>query len=233
MSYKELHDRWLELQPEGASHDEASCVLCQLAEAGNMGDSMTDKTYTEDDFRAAVAAAVKPLEDRLAELEGDKASEAFAAKLAEVVGPLEAKVTELQSALDVKEAEATAAKTEVEDIKSYLKSEKEAVDETAAKEARKADRVAKVAENASYKDEYIAEHADRWAAMEDADFDAFLDNLKAAGVKPAEKSEKDDEIPDQTILDSSRETANKDESALAGLLDLRRAGFDSRRNVVV
>lgn len=231
MSTKELHDRWMDLMPEGAVHDPDDCVLCQLVEdASKVGDSMAEKDYTEEDMRSAVAAAVKPLEDRLGELEGAKAEEAIEAKIAEAKIELETKVAGLEKDLDVKVAEATAAKQEIEDVKAYLKAEDEAVKEAASKEARKTERLDKVKENANYTDEYLDTHADRWAAWSEEEFAGFLDDLKAAGVTKSESSKKDETLPKDTKLSTTGETASKETtSALSGLLEMRRAGIDARR----
>lgn len=232
MSTKELHDRWMDLMPEGAVHDPDDCVLCQLVveDASKVGDSMAEKDYTEEDVKAAVAAAVKPLEDRLGELEGAKAEEAIEAKIAEARVELETKVADLQKDLDVKVAEVTAAKQEIEDINAYLKAENDAATEEAAREARKTERLDQVKENANYPDEYLATHADRWSAWSDEEFAGFIDDLKAAGVTKGESSKKDEKLPPETKLSTSRETSSHEStSALSGLLEMRAAGIDARR----
>jgi chromosome segregation ATPase len=233
MSTKELHDRWMELMPEGAKHDPDDCVLCQLMEENDtatrkVGDFMSDKDYTKEDMDAAIAAAVKPFEDRLSELEGAKAEEALEAKIAEARTELETKVAELQTELDVKVAECEAAKKDAEDLKAFLTAEDERIKEEAAKETRKTERLDKVKENAKYSDEYLAAHADRWAEQSDEEFAGFIADLEAAGVT-GDKSDKDDKIPTDNKLTTSRETASKTDSALSGLLELRRAGIDARR----
>lgn len=228
MSAKELHDRWLEQKPEGASHDEASCVLCAEVKpnaTGGAGDSMSDKTYTKEELDAAVAAAVSPLEAKVNDLLSEKTNEEIAAKIAEAVAEVETKLAEVQRELDVKTAEAESAKVELENARAYLEAEVAKAAEAEAVEARKAERTEAIKENANYSDEYIAANADRWAAMPDAEFAGLVEDLKSAGVK------KGDEIPEKTGLNGGRETASKDEgkSALRSLLDMRAAGINPSR----
>lgn len=188
-----------------------------------------DKTFTSEDLAAAVALAVQPLKDKITELEAKDAETETETKIAEARAELETKVSELQTELDVKVAEVEASKQELEDLKTSIEAEKTAAAEEAAREERKTTRLDEVKENASYSDEYLATHADRWASMTDDEFAGLIDDLKAAGVKKGEKS--DDKLPSETKLNASSEKANKDEvkTHLGTVLDLRAAGFDARR----
>lgn len=231
MSAKELHDKWLEQKPEDASHPE-DCPFCELVEepTGGAGRPMSDKTYTSEELAAAVALAVKPLEDRITELEAEDAEAEVEAKIAEAKAELETKISELQTELDVKVAELEAAKSETEAIKSFLEAEAAREAEEAAREERKSARLEQVKENASYSDEYLETHADRWASMSDDEFAGLIDDLKAAGVKKSEEK-KDDTLPSDTKLNASSEKAsqNGETTALGNVLNLRRAGIDARR----
>lgn len=230
MSGKELHDRWLEQKPEAASHDETTCPYCapvKPAPTGGTGDPMSDKTFSKEEVDAAVAAAVAPLQARMADLEAEKSAEEIQTQIDEAKAEVESQLAEVQKELDLKTAEADAAKQELEDVKAYLTAEVEAQAEAAAKEARKADRIEKVKEAASYSDEYVATHADRWAAWDDEEFAGFLSDLKATGVKPNEKP------PVDTALNMGGENASLngggEKSALSGLREVVKAGFDPRR----
>lgn len=230
MSAKELHDRWLEQKVEGAKHPD-DCPFCQEVEepTGGTGDSMSDKTYTSEELAAAVALAVKPLEDKITELEAKDAEAETETKIAEAKAELETKISELSTALDVKVAEVEAAKKELEDLKTYLDAEKARVDEEAAREARKSERVEQVKENANYPDDYLNGQADRWAAMSDEEFAGLIDDLKAAGVKKAD--EEDDSLPADTKLTGASEKASKDgdTSVVRSLLEFQRAGVKLNR----
>lgn len=232
MSSKELHDQWLAQKPEDAKHD-SDCPFCQEAKqnpTGGAGVSMSDKTHTAEELAAAVALATKPLEDKIRDLEAKGADDEVASKIAEAVKPVEDKLTEVQNELDVKTAEAAAAKQEIEDVKAYLKSESDSADEAKAVAERKDERIAKVKEVADFTDEYVTEKADRWAEMSEEDFDALVETIKTAA--PKKEKAGDEEIPDKTKLSGVSEKANQgggDESHLGSLLDLQRARIDARR----
>lgn len=231
MSSRELHDRWLEQRPEGASHPE-DCPFCLEAKAnltGGAGDPMSDKTYSESEVQAQIALATKALEDQIRDLEAKDLEAETEAKVAEATVALQAELDAAKAELDVKVAELAGANQKIEDIDAYLSAEKAEKEEAEAAEARKTERVEKVKENASFTDEYVAEHAERWAKMSDEDFEGLIDNLKASGSK-GEKA-KDDTIPGDTKLAGTSETASKDESksTLGTILDLRRANIDARR----
>lgn len=227
MSTKDLHDRWLAMQPQGAPHEEADCIMCQIVKetTSQVEDSMADKTYTEEDLKKAVTEAVKPLQDRLNDLEGAQGIAALQSAIDEAIKPHADKVAELQKDLDVKVAEAEASKKELEDVNAYLKAEDENAKAEAEKEGRKADRIAKVKANASYKDEYINEQADRWTEMDDAAFEGFLADLKSAGVKGTPASQ----VPDTKLQQGEHANDDGEKPKLASILELRRAGVNAAR----
>lgn len=233
MSSKELHDRWLEQKPEGASHPE-DCPFCLLAKqedtTGGAGVSMSDKTHTAEELAAAVALATKELQDQVRDLQAAQSQDEVASKVAEAVAETEAKLADAQAALDIAVAEKAAADQKVADVEAYLAAEKAAADEAVAVEARKAERIETVKEAASFTDEYVAQHADRWAQMAQEDFDALVDGIKT--VAPKQSAASDDKIPGDTKLSSASEIASQGQGEASGLstiLDLRRAGIDARR----
>lgn len=191
---------------------------------------MSDKTYTEDDLKAAVAAAIEPLAAKVRELEAKDAEAETEAKIAEAVAALTEEVAEAKKALDIATAEAEKAKNELADITSFLEAEKTEAEAQAAAAERRSERVDEVKANADYKDEYIEAQADRWASMSDEEFAGLIEDLKAAGVKSS-KGDADDTLPTDTKLTAASEKANKDgaDSNLGAVLELRRAGIDARR----
>src|SRR5688572_12599297 len=184
---KDLHDRLLELKPEGASHPE-DCPFCkptnlETSEAHNHDNGGSVKTYTEDEVNNLLAQ-VADLEAKVKELDTVKTESLIEAKVAEVKAELDTQLSELQSKLDTAVLEAEAAKQEKEDILSYLN----AVQEEEAAKAEVArireERIAKVKEVASFPDSHIEANADRWASWSEEVFEASLEDWKAIGAKP-------------------------------------------------
>lgn len=190
---------------------------------------MTDKTYTEAELKAAVDAAIGPLSTKITELEAKHTEAEIETKIAEAVQPVADELAQAKTALDVAEAKVTAAEQALADVDAYLKAEKSAEEAAAEKASRKDARIADVKAVASYSEDRIAARADDWAEMADEEFASFIEDLKAAGAKPAEKA--DDKLPEDTKLAPGGEKASREGegSALSGLLDVRRAGFDPRR----
>lgn len=228
----DLHDLLLELKPEGSSHDEATCDFClgvvnEVASAStdSSGGSVSEKTYTEAEFNA-LAGEVADLKGKLVELSAAAEASNVDARIAAAKAEVEAQVADLQSKLDAAVLEAEAVKTEKEAIVAFLEGEKTAAEEAAALLARKDERLAKVKEAASFPETYLAENADRFAAMSDEAFEAALEDWKAAGVKKAEAASGAGEIPDATAMTASRSTDGS--NPLAEVLGLRFQGVDTR-----
>lgn len=182
-------------------------------------------TYTEDELRAAVEAAVGGLRTELDGLRASAAEQETAAqtevRITEAKAPLEAKVVELQTALDAAVLEAANEKARADSFEA----EKAAAVEAATLEARKDDRLAKVKEVANFPETYLAANADRFVAMSDEDFEARLDEYRNIAAKATGT----DGIPTTTALTATREgEAPKAGSAVRDLFAMRRAGVDPR-----
>lgn len=147
------------------------------------GTQMADKTFTEDELKAAIADAVAPLQAKLDAYDADATEAAHAAKVAAVTAEYDAKLEELQLALDTAVLEAEASKTELADLHAWLASESEAAEKAAEIAARRDERLALVKESASFPDEYMTANADRWAELSEEVFTALLDDYKAVSVK--------------------------------------------------
>ncbi len=192
------------------------------------------KTYTEDELRGAVQAAVNAaVSDMRAELDSLK-SEATAAetaaqvdtRIADAKAPLEAKVIELQTQLDAAVLEAAAEKARAD----AGDAEKAAAVEAATLEARKDERLAKVKEVANFPEEYLTANADRFVAMSDEDFEARIEDYRQIAAKATGT----DGLPGKTALIATLDSgagaggSGKPTSAVRDLFAMRRAGVDPR-----
>lgn len=230
---KELHDHLLERKPEGASHDEDACPLCNVEIAASdktetEGGSV--KSYTEEEVQALVASAVKDLEAKVSELQGAQQASAIEAKISEAKAEAETKVAELQAELDTTTLKAQKADEEKQEILAWLEAEAKSAEERAALEARRDERIAKVREVASFSDEYVEKRAEGWAAMSDEAFEAALEDWKAVAGEKKQGDSKDDSdarIPAETAMTASRDDKTTG-SLLREVLNLRFEGIDPR-----
>lgn len=230
-SLKDIHDLLVAMKPEGASHDEDTCTIC-AAGSDQSGDDMADKTFTEAELHAATAAAVaeavKPLEEKIKDLSASQESAEVESKIAEATAELTAKVEAVEAERDTAVIEAETAKTAAAELTAFLESV--AAEEAATAETARLrdERIAKVAEVASFPAEYVEKNADRWASMEEAAFDGLLADYTAAGAKPAPKSEGGDTVPTGTAFTASRETSGLND-AVKEVIRLRDLRVDPRR----
>jgi hypothetical protein len=227
---KVLHDQLLAGRPEGADeHDEANCPLCaKEAEPTNdtiPGGSMPE-TFSQEELDAAITAANSSLQTRLAELEAQVRESNVTSAVAAAVAEKDTEISGLQSQLDAAEAARTAAEnrlTETEQFWAAAIREREEADLFAA---RRDERVAQAKEAGGFTDEYLAANGDRYAAMNDEDFKARLDEWRVIAAKSGGSQSS---IPSQTALVASRaETSTKPESALVYMSQMRREHADPR-----
>lgn len=232
---KDLHDALLQERPEGVEHDSLNCPMCgdvpvETASAESTGGNVSDeKTYTEAEY-AQLVAQVSSLEAQIAELTKAAEAEAIDARIAEAKADLEAQVADLQTQLDAAVLEKEAARSELDNVLSFLAAEQAAAEEAAALEARREERIAKVKEVASFPDDYLATNAERFAAMSDEAFEAALEDWKAIAPKADKAGEEEGELLPSTAMTASRTTTNTttDKSLLREVMSLREAGVDVR-----
>lgn len=151
---------------------------------------MTDpveRTFTEKEAYALVADNVQretaDAKAQVATLSSEKAA-------------LQTQVDTLEAAKEAEKARADAAIKELEDTKANIETEK-------AQAARKDERVSKVREAAKHlKDEFFtAERAQRWSAMDDDAFTAYVAELTDISVGvPAEKADEKAQPPRETAM---------------------------------
>lgn len=224
---KDMHELMLAMMPEGATHDEDTCTICQAST--DTGEDMADKTYTEAEHTAAlanaVAEAVKPLEEKINAFSATQQSAEVDSKIAEVTAELTAKLEEAEAARDTAVLEAQSAKTAHDELVAYL--DGVATEEAAKAEVaeRRDERVGKVAEVANFPEDYVKSNADRWAGMDSEAFEALLEDYKAAGGKPAPKQ--DSLPPAGTALTAGREDLGSD--PVKDVIRLRDRSIDPRR----
>lgn len=227
MVYADMHDRLLAQKPEGANHDPANCPFCANSELEQSGGDHMTQTYSEEEVQSlvskAVAEATKDLQDEIASLKQESEVDA---KVAAAVAELEEKIKELQSSLDTAVLEAEAAKAERESVMAWLEEETQRAEREAEIAKLREERLAQVAEVASFPQDYLEHNAERWAAMSEEDFTAALEDYRAVSIKKPE-----DAIPEATALVAAREIASEDKSAAKEIFSLRRSGVDPRQVV--
>lgn len=224
---KELHDNLLLEKSEEDVHDESSCPFCNpdilidkdSHERGEM------KTFTEDELAAAVQAAIAPIQAELDALKDEKAEVEVDARIAEIQTESAELVSQAQADKDVAVLSATEATQKYEDLVSYLEAEQAAVAEAAAAEARKTERLDQIKEIASFKDEYIAENLDRWAALSDEAFDLFKDSLAQVSTKDESAAGEGAKIP-ETAMEGLRSSdgASPSRGIISRIKDASNAG---------
>ena len=224
-----LHNQLLEQKPEGASHDVASCPFCsgtttvELALEGGA----VDKTYTEDELKAAIAEATKELETKVAELSAADEQAKIDAAVSEAVAAKEDRIKELEASLDSAVLETQKAKDEYEAIVAFLKETEEAAAREAEVAARREERLAKVAEVASFPEEYVAANADRWANLSNEDFEALVADWAAiAPKKETSTVSEETEVPSTAAIETASRQAPV--SAVRDVLSLTLRGIDPR-----
>lgn len=178
-----MHDLIVAALPEGSTaHVEADCPVCgdEEPEAGL-------KTYTEDEFKAAVAeatqAATDALRQRVSELEGNQAQASIDAAIAEAKAAADAQIAELQASLDAKVLEAKAASDALAARNAEIEAEKETARLAAEATARQEARVAEVAAIVEFPEEHVTASAERWGAMSDADWATQIGEFKAIAAR--------------------------------------------------
>lgn len=230
MTLKDIHDELLAKMPEGAEHQEAECAFCMsevASDPDNNGGTMSDKTFTEDEVKvavtAAVAEAVKPLQDKIASHEAASTEAEVDAKITAVREELEAQVAEIQLALDASTLDKEAAIVARDELVAFLDGEKAKADEEAETAKLRVERTAEVAKVASFPDDYIKANEERWSKMDDDAFVALLEDYKTFSAnKPGSTL-----VPATTTLNASREE-NTDKGVLHEVLTMRFSGIDPR-----
>lgn len=178
-----------------------------------------DRTFTEGEAYALVADAVER-ETAAAKTEADE---------------LRTQVTSLGNEKDALELRVTAAEDKAADAEKALEDYKTEVDTQKAAEAKRDERLGKVAEVAPTlvegDDEKVTERCDRIVAMDDESFQEYLDSLAAVAPQKANEngSEGKTKVTPTTPLPresaafkGTQPTGDKAKGSVSGLFDARR-----------
>jgi hypothetical protein len=235
MSLQEMHDQLVTQRPEGASCPE-DCPFCAgtYKEESHMGgNNVSDKTYSEDEVKAQVAAAVAeavaPLQSELDKFRLGEETAAVEARITELRAELEAQVADLTSKLDAAVIEAQTAKQERDDIEAWLKAEDERVRQETEAASRRDTRIAQVAEVVTFPGEYVQERADKWASLSEEEFETLLADYKALAEKAGAPGT-ESPLPTATAMQAAREPSGTTKlgSAALELIRGRNVGLDPR-----
>jgi uncharacterized coiled-coil protein SlyX len=224
-----LHDRLLEVMPQGAEHKEGDCPICSVtaAETIRTQGGVMPEQFTQSDLDAAVAAATGPLQQRLAELEAQAQESEVGKAVAQAVGDKDNQIADLQTQLDTATATATATETKLAETEQYWVEAIAAHEEAVATAARKEQRIGQATELGVFNADYIAANADRFAAMSDDDFAARIDEWKLIA---ASNQLGNGAAPATTAMVASRTdtAASTTGSKLSRLAELRARHVDLR-----
>lgn len=196
------------------------------------GKHMADKTYSEDEFKAAVAEAIAPLQAALAEAQAKDTEAAHAAAIEALKAEYDAKLEELQKSLDTAVLEGESHKNELAELTALLVAAAEAAEKAAEVAARRDERLAKVKEFASFPEEYVTANADRWAELSEDVFEALLEDYKAVSKVAGEGSGEEgatDEALASTAMKAGQESKITDAVAdRRAVMSLNLNGIDPR-----
>ncbi len=237
---QEIHDRMIASRPEGVSCPE-DCIYCSGEYAASDGGTIvSDKTITEEESKALIAAAVA---EATAEAQSEIAVLKAAAEEAgknpfakkdddeeddEKYKKAKADFEELSVKYDAAVLDAENAKRERDEMAAWLQSEADKVVAEAEMATLKADRIAKVAEVVTFPEAHVAERADMWAALDDEKFEALLADYKALGDKQPSDS---GPLPHFTAMQAARDESGSSAMgpALRHLIRGRATGVDPRK----
>lgn len=215
--HREVHDNLLKARAKDpnikdARHDESKCPFC-LTQGGTV-------QYSDEEVAKLVADATAQLSARIQELESAAQSSEIDARVA-AVHEEDAKIIEdLRTQLDL----AVLAKEKVASDFESFKAEIEQVEAdkiaTAALLAKREERLKIVREVTSFSEDRLQANADRYAAMEDDDFESIVEDYRAVTGK---KTPVSDKLPNRTALVASRDL---------GVDDDDRDGFKTYRAVM-
>lgn len=184
------------------------------------------ETFTKEQVDAAVAEALTPLREQLAELEKAAQDTEVGKAVAAAVEPLNTQIAEMQAKLDDAEVRATAAESAKAELESFWAEAITAHEEAEARKAREEERVEAAKAAGVLSEEYIVANAERFSAWSDDEFAARLEEWTAV----AAQAKGDSEIPGVTGFQAARETAAaiSTGSNLSLLREMRRTLTDPR-----
>jgi uncharacterized coiled-coil protein SlyX len=228
-----IHDRLLEVMPDGAEHEAGNCPMCMEAaeDHDRTSGGVMPETFTQDELDAAVAAASASLQQRLVELEAQVQQTEVGKAVTDAVSAKETQIGELQTQLDAAVVGRTSAESKLVETEQYWKDAIAAHVEAERFAACRDDRAAKAKDLGVFSEDYIAGNADRFAAMSDDDFNARIEEWRLIATKneTAGLTAGASTIPAQTALVASRADATStQQSHLGRLAEMRARRVDPR-----
>ncbi len=183
MTNQQKHDLLMELRPDDAQHDEAVCMFCitKASEEEKVAEKNDLAIFTQEQHEQLLATAV------------EKASN-------EAKAEVDAEVLSLNEQLKV------VTKAAEESAETITKLEKAVADRDEAERLAvlEGERVVAVKAVVKFSDKQIEKRKESWSKMDDDDFEAYLEDIKAiAAVKP-------DDDPKKPTFDMTRTTAGAD-----------------------
>lgn len=179
---EELHDLLLQSKPEGANHDEKKCPICASEVTASQEENVAEAIFSQEQHEQLLATAI------------EKAREEASAET-------NAEISRLTELAEQQEARAQAAETKVAELEAQIS------------ERDEADRLAKLADERAelvkaavdFSDEQIENRKMSWATKDEEEFNALLEDYKAAAA--AKASEEKEEVLPKSKFDGTRETA--------------------------
>lgn len=221
---REQHDRLLVEKPSGVEHDTEACPIC--TESAKEG-VMTDKTYSEDELKDAVAEAIASMQAEINTFKASKEAEAIDAKIDEALTPLRTQVAELQGSLDTATLRGDTAEKNYETLVSFLNDEAAKEIEAALVAVRREERIVAVKAVAAFSDEYIEKAIDRWSEMSDESFASLLEDWRAVPTAKVEGKTSLD-LLGKTSMTAAREDKTDSMSEMRTLFQMNLTGNDIR-----
>jgi hypothetical protein len=180
--YEELHNLLLEGKPEGANHDKDKCPMCTSVVKASQEENVDEAIFTQEQHEQLVGAAV------------EKAKE-------EATADSDAEILRLTEQLKQAEEKAEAAETQVSELETSISDRDEA-----ERLATLADERAELVKAAvDFSDEQIELRKESWAAKTEEEFEALIEDYKAAATAAVKKPE-GKELP-KSKFDGTRQTA--------------------------
>lgn len=200
MDNQRKHDLLMEMRPDDATHDSASCMYCTV-KASEEGTVAEDQAiFTQEQHEQLLATAV------------EKAT-------AEATATADAEVLSLNEKLEAATKELEDAARAVADLETQITDR----DEADRLETLEGERVAAVQAAVTFSDEQVEKRKESWSKMDEEGFDAYLEDIKEAAKASAsdDDDDDDDDAPD-TSFDGTRTTADEKEkegSVLVGFFN--------------
>ena len=187
------------------------------------------KTYTEDEFTAAVTEAVTPLQAAADAKVAELQAEIDELRTSQARSEVEGQIAELQADLDKAEIRVVEAERKYDELVDYLQATAAAESAAEAELLRRSERLDAVRAAAPFSDDYIDANLDRWVAMEDEAFQAVLEDWKtvSSSIRKDDVEEASVEVPAETAMSNVR---NEDHggSVAASVFAARSHGVDVR-----